>query len=97
MTQGSRGKHSQTATLEEQGLGWMEPAFLKALQSRDASSQPRGQETLPAPGHSAGSGEGAGSPRGPRALGAAGRGQRVPSGTPEETPELRPLPCETQH
>lgn len=65
MTQGSRGKHKQTATLEEQGLGWMEPAFLKASRSRDALSEPRGQETLPAHGRSAGFGEGAGSPRGP--------------------------------
>lgn len=65
MTQGSWGKHRQTATLEEQGLGWMEPAFLKALQSRDASSQPWGQETLPASGHCAGFGEGASSPQGP--------------------------------
>lgn len=96
MTQGSQGKHRQTATLEEQGLGWMEPAFLKASQSRDALSQLCGQETLPAPRCSAELRVGAGSPQGPQALGAMGKGQRVPGGIPDKTPEQQLLPWEMQ-
>lgn len=70
--------------MEEQGLGWMEPAFLKALQSRDASFQPWEQETLTALGN--------------RIWGevSCGKRQRVPSGSSEETPEWCLVPWEMQ-